>query len=552
MAKKFLTLNIGASEIALAEYEVGSGGALTLSNYGLAPLAAPLDAGNADTILSPALLQIVREKGIKPGRVAVSVSGQMAFLRPAAIAMAGSSEKFEQMVRYEIEQNIPFPLDEMVCDRQILGDTEAGDKAVLIVASKIEQIEAVTDAVAGAGFTPEVVDVAPVALVNALRGIVGDGGACTVMLDIGAKTTTLVISEGEKIYNRSIPVAGNTITKDIAQSLGCTIEEAEQIKRESAYVSMGGVTEDDDPTLDRISKVCRAVLTRLHAEISRSVNFYRSQQHGGAPVKLYITGGTALLPQIDTFFADSLGIEVEFFNPFASMAIGPQVDQEALGAEAAMLSATAGLALHAAGAAPIAINLLPPSLVEERAEKKKIPVVAAASVSLVAAAACGLFAMYHSIDVVDAQDEAVAQVSSAASKFDAAIKAAKEKVEAQAAKSGALRDLMLRRQLAIARLNAVRQAIGNDLWIERWGEGRMTIRGWKDRSETFVERAKAKGAKESTAQDLVISRLKANAIVVPESVGEVEMKDPNVGRGDWVGQFSVKMEFKEPNSNEQK
>ena len=127
MAKKYLTLNIGAATVELAEYEASSKGALTLVNYGTAHLAAPLDGGNAETILSPAILEIVREKGIRPGPVAVAISGQMAFQRFAAIPTAGGEEKFEQMVRYEVEQNIPFPIDEMVCDRQVLGETENGD-----------------------------------------------------------------------------------------------------------------------------------------------------------------------------------------------------------------------------------------------------------------------------------------------------------------------------------------------------------------------------------------------------------------------------------------
>ena len=72
MGKKFLTLDIGAANVALAEYEAGSKGALTLLNYGIAPLSAPLDSGDAATILVPAIMDIVREKGIRPGPVAVS------------------------------------------------------------------------------------------------------------------------------------------------------------------------------------------------------------------------------------------------------------------------------------------------------------------------------------------------------------------------------------------------------------------------------------------------------------------------------------------------
>ena len=94
MSKRYLTLDIGASSVKLAEYEGGKGG-LTLVNYGIAALAAPLDSGNADAILSPAILEIVREKGIKPGPVSVSISGQMVFPRFASIAAAGGADKFD-------------------------------------------------------------------------------------------------------------------------------------------------------------------------------------------------------------------------------------------------------------------------------------------------------------------------------------------------------------------------------------------------------------------------------------------------------------------------
>lgn len=548
MAKKFLTLNIGAASIQLAEYEAGSGGALTLLNYGTADLAAPIDAGNADTILSPAIMQIVREKGIKPGKVALSVSGQMAFPRPCAIAAAGGGDKFEQMVRYEVEQNIPFPLDEMVCDHQVLGDTENGDKAVLIVAAKIDQIEAITSAVTAAGFSPEIVDVAPVALVNALRTLKGDDGSSVIILDIGAKTTSLIIAEGEKLYLRAIPVAGNTITKDIAQHLGCTLEEAENYKRQSAYVSLGGVTEDEDPTLDSISKICRKDMTRLNAEISRSVNFFRSQQNGGAPSKLYITGGSALLPQTAEFFADSLGIEVEFFNPFENISVGPRVDAQSLETAAAFLGATAGLAIHAAGNAPISINLLPPSILAERAEVKRIPVLAVAGVALVAALAGVLFAVNHSIDVIDAQTDSISGMASSLKSFEAKIKTAEAAADEQFAESSAMRDLVFKRVSLAAHLHAVRFALEKDskgeplLWIEKWEDGKVTIRGWKDRVKTFIDNAAAKGASERTAPEIVVARLKAHPAVVADSVKVTDMS--TLGKDGSIEQFAVELEFK--------
>ena len=533
MAKKIQTLNIGASAIELAEYEAGAKGALTLVNYGTAVLAAPLDAENADTVLTSALMEIVRDKGMRPGKVAISVSGQMVFPRFAAIPAAGGDDKFEQMVRYEIEQNIPFPIDEMVCDRQVLGDTESGDKSVMIVAAKVDQIEALTSAVSSAGFSPELVDAAPIALTNALRFCRADDG-CVVMLDIGAKTTSLVIVEGDKIYNRSIPVAGNTVTKEIASVLGCTAEEAEQLKLEKGYVSMGGVTEDEDEVADRISKVCRAVLTRLHAEISRSINFYRSQQGGSAPVKLYLAGGTALLPQLDVFFSESLQIEVEYFNPFDVIGVGPKIDAEALGYDAVRIASTAGLALHLAGVARFTVNLLPPSLVEARAERAKIPFLAVAGAAVVAALVLVMLAIGRDTAVIEAERDAVQVRVDSLSKFDKQVKAGEDALAAEVAGADAVKHLLFARAAAAYRMNAVRSSLLPGMWVQRQDADRIVVRYWKDRIKNTA------GGK--TPGEVVVKNLRGKTAVDPESVKISDMSA--IGKDAQVVQFTVELKFK--------
>ncbi len=543
MAKKFLTLDIGAATVALAEYESGAKGALTLLNYGTAQLSAPLDSGDPATILVPALMDIVREKGIRPGPVAISLSGQMVFPRFTAIPAAGGPDRFEQMVRYEIEQNVPFPIDEMVCDRQILGDTENGDKAVMIVAAKIEQVEAITDAVASAGFRPELVDVAPLAFTNAVRASTGGDTSCAILLDIGAKTTSLVIVEDDKVYNRSIPIGGKNITRDISQALGCTAEEAETLKIEKGYVSLGGVVEDEDEVADRISKVCRAIMTRLQAEISRSVNFYRSQQGGGAPVKLYLTGGTALLPQVDQFFSEALGIEVEFFNPFDFIGVGSAVDQEALGSDGALLAPTAGLALHMTGASRFAINLIPPSILAARAERAKIPVVAAASALFVAALALVFVGIGRQSEVLEAQYDGVEAKVNVLKGFETKLKAAEKGVEEAQASADAIKDLLGRRYAAAARLGAVRGALGQGMWIEKWEPGRVTMRGWKDNLDVMTAiHAEQHNGKKQTASEIVVAKLKANIAVVPESVRIADMTA--LGKDAALEQFTVEVKFK--------
>ena len=538
--KKFLTLNIGAGGIALAEYE-SSGSKLVLSNYGRAQLAAPLDAENADTVLSPALLEIVREKGIKPGKVAISLSGQMVFPRIAAIPMVGGEEKFEQSIRLEIEQNIPFPIDEMVCDRQVLGDTETGDKSVLIVAAKVDQVEAITAAVQGAGFDPILVDVAPMALVNVVKAGGSYDGGCAVILDIGAKTTSLAIIEGEKLYNRSIPVAGKTLTKDIAQALGCTLDEAEGYKLENAYVSLGGVTEDEDATRDAVAKVCRTVMTRINAEISRSINFYRSQQGGGSPTKLFLTGGTALLPQIDTFFAESLGIEVEILNPFETVQPGPAIDQDALASDMVFLAPTAGVALHQTGNAELAINLLPPAIIDARAEVAKIPFVVAGATMFVAAAAALFIALNHSTSVVQAQVDAVGVKANALKSLDEKIKSESTKCEEAFEEAEKLRAIIAERSKAVTRFEALRRAVGPALWIHSWDGKTLVLRGWKERVDEFAKRASSDG-KNQTPPEIVADHLRRNPAVDPESVKVTSRSD--FGKNGAVVQFAVEVSFK--------
>lgn len=536
MAKRFLTLDIGASSVKLAEYEGGKD-ELTLVNYGVAALAAPIDSGNADAILSPAILEIVREKGIKPGPVAISISGQMVFPRFASIPAAGGSERFDQQVRFEIEQNIPFPIDEMVCDRQILGDNENGEKNVMIVAAKTDQVEEITSVVKGAGFRPEIVDVAPIALTNVLAATSEDG-ACSVILDIGAKTTSLVIVDGEKLYNRSIPVAGNMITKEIASALGVSSDEAEVMKRENGYVALGGVVEDEDEVRDHISKVCRAVMTRLHAEISRSINFYRSQQGGGMPTKLYLTGGTSLLPQVDRFFSDNLQIEVEYLNPFAVLGVGPKIDPEMLEAEGPRLAATAGIALHSAGLAQFTINLLPPSLVKERADVAKIPFVAVGALTFVAALIFVFLSMKHGAAVAEAERDAVQSASQSLKSVESKVSAAAAEQERKAAHAEALCNLFAQRGAQVAKLNAVRSALGSEMWIEKWEGDRVTIRGWHDQVLSMIANSKTGG---STAAQIIEARLKASPFVDPESVKIESMT--SVGKDNLLDQLVVVVKF---------
>ena len=526
---RFLTLNIGASKAVLAEYALKGKNALTLTGYGEADLTAAGDAtGALDAVLSPALAALMREKGIKPAPLVVSLNAQTVFLRPAKFPPV-SGDKLDELVRYEIEQNVPFASDEIVSDHQFTGETPEGDKAAMIAAAKIEQVRSVTDAVAGAGLSPVIVDVSPMAVYNAFCFANPKATGCSVILDVGAKTTSLILVEGEKIYTRSIPVAGNTITREIAQAFGCTQEEAEQLKRERGYVSLGGVTEDEDEVSDRVAKIIRTVLTRLHAEISRSINFYRSQQGGNAPERLYLTGGTVRLPQFDEFFHESLQVEVAYLNPFQRIAVGGRVNRNALANDAFTLAESAGLALRMTDLATMKINLMPPELVEHARNVKRIPFVVLGAVAFLAALGVGVFIENGRAERVKEEVTCVEEANGRLGKLEQGLKKAQAQMAGELEACDEFQKLLMSRSDALRRVKAVRKSLLPGMWLTEWKPlkdvdgARIVIRGWKDQLSAIEARRSQK--KRATAAELVQAELIKQKVVVPDTVKIVAQKD---------------------------
>ena len=562
MANRFLTLNVGASQAVLAEYSVGGKGELTLMKYGMAPLA-PVDAdtpGAMESVLTPAIHAIMRECGIKAAPVIVSLNGQSVFPRFAKVPSVGDAEKLDQIVRYEVEQNVPFPMDEIVWNYQSLGQTPEGDQATIVVAAKLEHVRGVTNSVIGAGLSPEIVDVAPMAVYNAFKFGVPDSAGCNVVLDIGSRATALIIIEDEKVYIRSINVGGNSINKEISQAFGCSLEDAEQLKRERGYVALGGVTEDPDEVTDRVSKVIRGVMTRLHAEVSRSVNFYRSQQGGSQPSRLLLTGGTSMIPQLDEFFRESLQVEVEYLNPFGSIGIAPSVDAAKLESEALTLNESVGLALRKTPFAQMTFNLMPPEIVEGKRAAKRIPFLIAGAVFALAALGIGIVSVKRDTEVYRAQNGAVEAQRDTLSGFDKKIKDAQRVLSAESDRADELARLLASRPLALMRLEAVRRSLLPGMWIREWKTEQakasdeaqpvtvnVVVRGWKDELDKSVKAdASSRGGKARTAAEIVLDEIKGKPYVLSATItGQTD-----VGQKNCLDEFTMKVEFGMPQKEE--
>ena len=272
----------------------------------------------------------------------LSLSGMHVFSRYVKLPPV-SGDKISQVVEYEAKQNIPN-LEEVVWDRQILPGRD-GDMDVLLAAVKRQMVEELAETLHDCGLEIEQVDVSVAALYNAYRGAYPEAEGCTLILDMGAKTTSVVFAENEQVWSRSFPVSGNTVTQAIAKDFELDFGAAEELKEKVSMVALGGAYEPlEDEQADQVSKCVRGSMTRMHAEIMRSINTYRSQQHGSAPTRVLLTGGSAVMTYLDVFLQEKLDIEIAYLNPLEGVALGKNVDEEDINADWHLLSEVVGMA----------------------------------------------------------------------------------------------------------------------------------------------------------------------------------------------------------------
>src|ERR1043165_10033674 len=198
--KSFLAVDFGAGSLKAAEVEVNEAGGLRLKQFVIKSLGLE---GSQETkreaVILKALQDVIAEKGIKAREVNVCAPGFHVFSKFVKLPPVDAN-KVTQIIQYEAQQNVPFPLAEVVWDYQILGSTPSGELEVLLVAIKSEVVEGLFRTAEATGLRLQLVDVSPAALANAFRYNYGDLEGCTLLLDIGAKTSNLLFFDKENVY----------------------------------------------------------------------------------------------------------------------------------------------------------------------------------------------------------------------------------------------------------------------------------------------------------------------------------------------------------------
>ena len=377
-----VALNIGSQRIGMAVFEVSKSGSLVLTAYDSESIVADpaLDASKISQT-RVAIADLAQRLKVGKTKARYAISGQAVFTRFVKLPPL-QDDNIEQLVTFEAQQHVPFPLQEVIWDYELIEG--ADEKEVVIVAIKADSLDEINSSVNDSGLATLEVDVAPMAIYNAFRAAYGNPEEPILLIDIGAKTSNLLYIEGRRFFTRSIAIGGSAVTASIAKEYGISFMEAEHQKISNGLIALGGGhAEQLDESVAALAMVIRNSLTRLPAEIARTTNYYRSQHGGSAPRRVLLAGGGANLPYTLEFFNEKLNLPVEYFNPVANLALGKNIDAAVIQKEAHLMGELVGLGLRGIGKSAINIDLVPLVVEQSRAADRRKPFfIAAAAVLL--------------------------------------------------------------------------------------------------------------------------------------------------------------------------
>ena len=337
--RPLLGLDITTSSVKLIEL-VMSGGSYRVESYAAEP--TPQNAMNEKAIVDAeavgeAIRRAVKRSGAGAKEVAIAISGDAAITKVIQMPRSLRERDLEAQVEMQADQYIPFPMDEVSYDFEVLGpsekDTETND--VMLVATRTENVEQRQAAVNAAGLTAKIVDVEAFALEHACKLMthqMPDGGIdrTIAVVDFGASSTTFSVLRNLKVvYTRDFAFGGQQLTEEIMRTYGLSMEEAGRAKKEGGLPG-NFQAEVLDPFIDDMTQ-----------QVSRSLQFYLASGSGrDQPEKILVCGGCANISGVSDVISSRVGISAEKGDPLGQMKLSSRAKAKAVARDStAMLTA---------------------------------------------------------------------------------------------------------------------------------------------------------------------------------------------------------------------
>ena len=388
MAKDKAVWGIDIGQRALKALKLQDvGGELQATAFDIVEHAEILSGPEADhsQLIRAALEQFLSRNSIVGSTVCVAVPGQSSFTRFVKLPPV-EPKKIPDIVRFEAEQQIPFAISDVIWRWQTFHDPDSPDVEVGIFAMKREDIAAVLEHFSAVGIDVDIVQMSPLALYNFMSfdGQAAPEGA-TLLADIGADKTDLVVSDGPRIWTRTIQIGGNNFTEALVRSFKLSFAKADKLKRTAASSKYAR----------QIFQAMRPVFADLVQEAQRSVGYYTSLHRDARFKRLLGLGNGFRLPGLQKFLEQNLGMPVVRIDNYNKLKPAPGVNTPVFTDNVMSFAVSYGLALQGVSEAPVSTNLLPAQIVRTRQWQRKRPWFAGVAGVILLILAIMLYRAYH-------------------------------------------------------------------------------------------------------------------------------------------------------------
>lgn len=371
-SKNKLIINCGASHVSVAEFGTASG-RLVLESFQMQELN--YDYSVQENWLNALTFAL---KTMKVSGKATIIAPSMLLLTKTIKIPHVEPDRRAEVIAFEAEKNIPYPIADVAWDYQIISD-DGVETEIFLTSMKSSAADEFCAALTSVGVVPTSIEASSILDYNTWKycGLEND----VIILNVGAKFSNMLVAREDGMFVRSIPVGGNALTQHIADSIGRNFETSEELKRRF----FSSPEHSGNSGAEHFTTAAKSVMQRIGIELKRSILNYRRTGRVATPKKIYLTGRASLLSGFAEYLAEDQKMSVEYLDSLSNVSVSPKVNQALLTDSSSQVSELVGEAVRMLMPDAMGVNLLPRHIVEETDFARKRPLMLLSAVILAAA-----------------------------------------------------------------------------------------------------------------------------------------------------------------------